>query len=210
MDHRMETATVLAGIAGVHVLAVASPGPTFAVMMRYAAARDRRAGLFLTLGVVLASLVWACAIAVGLGGAMAQVPVVYRILRVAGAIYLIYLGIKSLIAFRKGKMEAVAYHPVHAKGRQALAAGFITNITNPKVVAYYTSLFGAFIPASGPHWLFWAAVVIVVAVSALWWTSVTLFFAIPAVHAGFIRMRHRLDLVMGLLLVALGLMLLLD
>lgn len=206
----METAAVLAGIAGVHVLAVASPGPTFAVMMRYAAARDRRAGLVLTLGVVAASLAWACAIAVGLGGAMAQVPVVYRMLRVAGAIYLIYLGIRSLVAFRQGKLDAAEYRPVQAEGRQALAAGFITNITNPKVMAYYTSLFGAFIPASSPHWLFWAAVFIVVMVSALWWTSVTLFFSIPGVHARFIRMRHRLDLVMGLLLVALGLMLLLD
>jgi hypothetical protein len=49
-----------------------------------------------------------------------------------------------------------------------------------------------------------------VTVSALWWTSATLLFSISGAHASFVRMPHRLDLVMGMLLVVLGLMLLLD
>lgn len=202
----MNQVTILAGIAAIHALAIASPGPTFAVVMSYAVKGDRRAGLLLTLGVVLATLTWALAAAAGLGTLLASFPLAYRGLQLIGAAYLTYLGAKLLIALIRDKGSA-APHAASApvSGLEAIRAGFITNITNPKVVAYYASLFGVMIPAGAPGWLFWSAVAVVVVVSAAWWIAVTLFFTVPAVSRAYVRAKPGLDVIMGVVLIALGL-----
>jgi threonine efflux protein len=202
----MNHVTILAGIAAVHVLAIASPGPTFAVVMSYAVRGDRRAGLLLTLGVVLATLSWAFAAAAGLGTLLASFPLAYRSLQLAGAAYLIYLGVKLLFATIRDRRQTAApatSRPV--SGVDAIRAGFLTNITNPKVIAYYASLFGVMIPAGAPHWLFWAAVAVVVAVSAAWWIAVTLFFTMPVVSKAYLRTKSGLDVIMAVVLIGLGL-----
>ncbi len=201
----MNQATILASIAAIHLLAIASPGPTFAVVMSYAVKGDRRAGLLLSLGVVLATLTWAFAAAAGLGTLLARFPLAYRGLQIAGAAYLIYLGAKLLIATFRDQPQAArhaASEPV--SGREAIRAGFITNISNPKVIAYYASLFGVMIPADAPGWLFWAAVAIVVVVSAAWWVAVAIFFTIPTVSRAYGQAKTGLDLIMGVVLIGLG------
>ena len=202
----MNQVTILAGIAAIHALAIASPGPTFAVVMSYAVKGDRRAGLLLSFGVVLATLTWALAAAAGLGTLLASFPLAYRGLQLIGAAYLTYLGAKLLIAITRHKGPAAphaASEPV--SGLEAIRAGFITNITNPKVVAYYASLFGVMIPAGAPGWLFWSAVAVVVVVSAAWWIAVTLFFTVPTVSRAYVRAKPGLDVIMGVVLIALGL-----
>ncbi|MDR6871362.1 threonine efflux protein [Bosea sp. BE125] len=202
----MNQVTILAGIAAIHALAIASPGPTFAVVMSYAVKGDRRAGLLLSFGVVLATLTWAFAAAAGLGTLLASFPLAYRGLQLIGAAYLIYLGAKLLLGILRQKGPAAPHatsKPV--SGLEAIRAGFITNITNPKVVAYYASLFGVMIPAGAPGWLFWSAVAVVVVVSAAWWIAVTLFFTVPAVSRAYVRAKPVLDVIMGVVLIALGL-----
>jgi threonine efflux protein len=201
----MQSATILAGIALVHLLAVASPGPTFAVVMSYAVRGDRRAGFLLTGGVLLATLTWALATAAGLGTAMARFPLAYRALQIAGACYLVYLGVRLLAsAWRSGASVAAASAAPSASGFEAVRAGFITNMSNPKVIAYYASLFGVLIPAAAPQWLFWASVAVVAAVSAAWWSAVTLFFSLPPVRYAYLKARLGMDIAMGAILIVLG------
>ena len=61
-----------------------------------------------------------------------------------------------------------------ATGLRAVRAGFITNISNPKVVAYYASLFGVMIPHDAPAGVFVGAALTAIVVSAVWWVAVTL------------------------------------
>jgi threonine efflux protein len=131
----MEVATALVGIAAVHLLAIASPGPTFVVVTSHAVAGDRRAGLLVTAGVLLATLTWASLAAAGLGAVIARFSWLHLALRLAGAAYLIYLGVRLLIG-------AARKSPVHLTGGvrsdsgwRAVRAGFLTNISNPKVIA---------------------------------------------------------------------------
>lgn len=136
----METATILLGIAIVHLLAIASPVPTLAVVTSYSVGGDRRSGFLVTLGVCLATLTWASLAAGRLGTVFARFPTAYRALQLAGAACLIYLGAKLLIAaLRPGPAAAVSGvgAAAPASGWHAVRAGFLTNITNPKVVATY-------------------------------------------------------------------------
>lgn len=202
----MNSVTILGSIALVHLLAIASPGPTFALVVSQTMSRDRLSGVLLTLGVVLATLTWAVATAAGLGTLLAAFPWTYRAMQIAGAAYLLYFAFKLLLGvFRDARQATSRAEPAAVSGWQAVRAGFLTNISNPKVIVYYASLFGVVIPADAPRWLFWASVLVVLTVSATWWLSVTLFFTIPAVARGFARIRPIMDVIMAAVLIALGL-----
>jgi threonine efflux protein len=152
----LTTLSTLSAIALIHLLAIASPGPTLAVVTSYAAG-DRRSGFLVTLGVCLATICWASLAAAGLATVFATFPTAYRALQLAGAAYLIWLGIKLLRSVLQVGVAGVpsASHELPSAGWGALRVGFLTNITNPKVVAYYASLFGVLIPSDAALWLFW-------------------------------------------------------
>src|SRR5262245_65027903 len=123
--------------------------------MSYAAGGDRRSGLLVTLGVCLATICWASLAAAGLGTVLASFPKAYRTLQLAGAAYLIWLGIRLLHSVLQAGASGVAssWWDPPGGGWSVLRAGFLTNITNPKVVAYYASLFGVLIPSDATLWL---------------------------------------------------------
>lgn len=200
----MDAAAILLAIAAVHLLAIASPGPTFVVVTAYAVAGDRRAGFLVTLGVVLATLTWASLAAAGLGTVIARFPWLYLALRIAGAVYLIYLGVKMIIAVIRKMPIELKQGRREGAGWRAVRAGFLTNTSNPKVMAHYASLFGVMIPADASRWLFVAAALTAMLVSALWWGFVTVFFAIPAIQRGYLGIRRQMDGFMGVLLILLG------
>lgn len=200
MDH----APILLGIALVHLLAIASPGPTFMVVASYSLSGRTLPGLLVTAGVVLATLVWSSLAAAGLGTVLGQYAFAYRVLQLAGAAYLVYLGAKLFLGARRGATAIAMHKSLSASGWAAVRAGFITNITNPKVVAYYASLFGVMIPADAPGWLFWGAAATALIVSAVWWTAVTYFFSVPIVSRTYERVRPAVDLIMGVVLILLG------
>lgn len=201
----MSNLAVLAGIAGIHILAIASPGPTLAAVLSHAVHGNRRAGFQLALGVVLATTVWATAAAAGLHTALASVPTLYHALQWAGAAYLIHLGVRMLAAaFRPAAARHDEAPRRSISGWQAVRAGFLTNITNPKVIAYYASLFGVLIPSTAPVWLFWASVATVIAVSGLWWSGATLLLTQELVRRAYRRFQPKFDVLMGVALIALA------
>jgi len=200
----MEITTILASIAAVHLLAIASPGPTFVVVTSHAIAGERRAGFLVTLGVLLATATWASLAAAGLGTLMAQFAWLYLALRIAGAAYLIYVGVRMLLGVVRNSSAELSKDARSTSGWRAMRAGFLTNISNPKVIAYYASLFGVMIPSDAPGSLFVAAVATALLVSAAWWSFVTLFFALPVVQRGYLRVRRQMDGIMGGLLIVLG------
>jgi threonine efflux protein len=166
---------------------------------------SRRRGLRVVGGVLLADLAWAVAAACGLGVLVLRYPAIYTVVQLAGAAYLVWLG---------GRMLAGAWRKPHAgpsddRARSvsvapAVRAGFLTNMLNPKSIAYYTSLFVVMIPAEPPLFLFAAVVVTAVLVSAAWWLAVALFFAVPPIRRAYERARRGIEAVMGGVLVCLG------
>lgn len=200
----MSCISIFASIAVIHLLAIASPGPTLMVVMSQAVAGSRRTGFLVVAGVLVATLIWSLVTAAGLGGFVAQVGWLYLILKIVGAAYLTWIAIGLLkCAFARQPLDLVPGQRA-MNGLQALRAGFLTNISNPKVAAYYASLFGVVIPVDAPTPVFAGAVATAVLVSAAWWTAVTLLFGLPVVRATYARLRRWMDAVMGVLLLALA------
>jgi threonine efflux protein len=201
----METATILSGIAAVHLLAIASPGPTLLVVASHAIAYRRNDGFLIVLGVLFATATWASLAAAGLGTMIAQFSWLYLGLRIAGAAYLIYMGVRMLLSAARGAaVDLKSNSRPAASGWRAVRAGFLTNISNPKVIAYYASLFGVMIPTDAPGTMFAAAVATAIMVSAVWWSFVIVFFALPVIQKGYVRTRRWMDGMMGGFLVILG------
>ena len=197
---------ILLVFAVVHLLAAASPGPNRVVVGSYAAAQSRRAGLLAALGIVLATLTWVTMTALGMAAILHQSPALYEVLRYVGAAYLIWLGLRMVGAGLK-RVDPCEEGMLPGRGSTAaiVSAGYLVNMTNPKTIAYYTSLFAVLIPADAPTWLFVAAAAVAVAVSASWWSLVAVVFSTGRVRRGFARARRYLDLIMGGALILLGL-----
>src|SRR5205085_4948075 len=83
---------VLLGLAVVHLLAVASPGPSTVLVIQTAAVEGRRGGLLAALAMMVGALAWAAAALYGLQALFARFEWLYLAFRIGGAIYLLYLA----------------------------------------------------------------------------------------------------------------------
>ena len=204
----MSSFALLASLALVQLLAAISPGPSFALVASRAAAGNRACALAAAAGVLSATATWIALAGFGAAALLAAAPGLYAACRVAGALYLIFVGLRMLRgAFRRGA-GALA---VDARA-PALAAcwrqGFLANIANPKSVAYCTSLFVAMLPPDAGSGLTLAAALVAFSASAAWWLSLALVLTTRALGLAFLRLRRAVDALMGAAMVALGLRLL--
>lgn len=199
----------LAAVAGVMLLACASPGPDLIAVTSHALA-ERRAGVYAALGIATSHALWSALAVFGLGLILTELAWLYGAIRIAGAAYLVYLGIKTLAGLRKsdGAVRADAA-PVRS-GRHAYRRGIVVGLTNPKAMAFFGSLFVTLLPAHAPGWVHGTTVAVVAAVSVSWFSSMAVIFSTERVQRGYHRLRKPIDAVMGSILIGLGAKLAID
>lgn len=143
----MDPVHAIAGFTVAAALLVVTPGLDTALVLRTAAIEGPRRAMQAGLGIVLGCLTWALVVSLGLGALLAASQVAHDALRVAGALYMGWLGLKMIAAAIRGNHAAPAF--AATGGPQSwIWRGFLTNILNPKVGAFYVSLLPLFIP---PH-----------------------------------------------------------
>lgn len=132
-----------AGIALVALGLVLTPGPNMLYLVSRSLTQGRKAGLISLIGTALGFFVYLAAAALGLSAIFVAVPAAYVVLKVAGALYLLYLAWTVL---RPGAppVFAVRELPRDAPAR-LIGMGFLTNLLNPKVAILYLSLLPQFI-----------------------------------------------------------------
>jgi threonine/homoserine/homoserine lactone efflux protein len=128
--------------AAVAALLTVTPGADTALVLRAAFAAGPRAAMTAGAGVCAGVLVWGAATAVGLAALVAASPTAYDGLRVVGAAYLLWLGVRTWRS--AGAAEAPG-----RTGRW-LRTGLLTNLLNPKVAVFYVSFLPQFVPAGEP------------------------------------------------------------
>lgn len=131
------------------VVVIVAPGPDFAVVLKNSLAGGRAAGTFSSLGVLSSSFVQATAAAFGVGAVVARSQPLFEAVRWAGVCYLAYLAFQALrSAWRgDGALEPVGADDGQPSPRRFVAwrQGFLSNITNPKVLALYLSVLPQFL-----------------------------------------------------------------
>ena len=176
----------LVAFAVVAVLAVMTPGPDFAIVARASLAGGRRAGVLATLGIGSGLLVHASAAAAGLSVIIAASATAFTVVKLAGAVYLLILGIGALrSALRRRRAAdpdmaaaatALATPDLPGTGRRSFATaraaytqGLLTNVLNPKVVLFFLSLMPQFIPAGASVVVWTSLLTAILIVAALAW-----------------------------------------
>jgi threonine/homoserine/homoserine lactone efflux protein len=139
----------LLGISAVALAMVLTPGPNMIYLVSRSITQGRRAGLISLLGVAAGFGVYLIAATVGLTAVFTLVPVLYTVIKLAGAAYLLWLAFNAV---RPGGVSAFAPRelPVDGPGR-LFTMGLVTNLLNPKIAILYVSLLPQFVDASrGP------------------------------------------------------------
>jgi len=205
----VEHVAVLAGLALVHLLAVASPGPSTVLVIQTSAVSGRRAGLLAAFAMMLGAVVWAAAALYGLQILFARFEWLYVAFRIAGAIYLIYLGFMLL---RHAGAPLPEADPAAAQAGvwQGFVKALLLQLSNPKVMVFMGSIFISLLPAQPPAWMD-ATVLAIVAINEFtWFALLALLFSGSTARAFYRRTKVWLDRIMGGALGALGLKLALD
>ena len=207
----MEYVLPLAGFALAHLLAAASPGPSFVFVTHAAVARSRGAGVLASFAMAVGALVWAAGALYGLQALMGEVAWLERGIRLAGAAYLVWLGIKLLRA-RPGPIVVDDFGPASAKGggMALFLRALALQMSNPKVMVFFGSIFVALLPAEAPQWVFLAPLGIVFVNEFLWYAALSLLFSTRGARRVFERWRVWIDRITGGFLTLLGIRLALD
>jgi RhtB (resistance to homoserine/threonine) family protein len=190
----------------VHLFAVMSPGPSFLITARAAVARSRADGIKVALGLGAGSVVWSVAALLGLNLLFHQFPWLFIGMKVAGALYLLWIAYQIFwhaadpIQMNGGVSIDTRYNP--------LLRGFLTQLSNPKVVVFFGSIFVAMLPGELPGWMVAALIGIVTVNEVVWYSLVSLFFGSSPVRRFYLIAKRWIDRVTGAFLGALGLRLL--
>ena len=206
----MNYAVVLSSIFAVHVLAMISPGPNVLMVAQTALRHTRRAGIATAIGVATGSTIWSSAALLSLSVVFAQFAWLYDGLKLLGGTYLLYLGIKLWRTADHNFLipPSSMYASVHTDW-QALGLGLLTNLTNPKAVIFFGSIFATLLTPTLPTWVKLSAIGIIVMNAACWHVALACLFSTRRAQQSYRRIKPGVDRVAGASLTYLGLHLML-
>jgi threonine/homoserine/homoserine lactone efflux protein len=137
--------TQLIAFAGVSILLAVTPGPDMAVVTKNALAHGSRGVLLTTSGIALALIIWVGATAVGLSALLRTSGEVLFALKLVGACYLAYLGIRALLESRHAGGDLLAGTPPAAPAHAVFRQGFLSAISNPKLGVFFVTFLPQFV-----------------------------------------------------------------
>ena len=199
----MNTTQAIA-LSGVILLAAMSPGPDFVIVLRTAVTAGRRAGMASAAGIAGGVLVWAIVTSLGIASLLAASAVAFTVVKLIGAAYLVLLGIRALLAARRGGYEQTLEAAAGKAARGAFAAGLLTNLFNPKVAVFFLALWPQFLPAHATVLDTAVLAVIPSVVSLVWFTVLANVVTALRRFLTAAKVRRTIDAVMGTLLVGIG------
>ncbi len=204
----MNELSLLATLALVHLVALASPGPDFALVVQNASRYGRRIGLAIALGISLAILVHATFALTGVSLLIQQHPMLPVVLRVAGGGYLLYLGIGALRAayqqWRTGSAGPLDTSVALVSPWAALAKGFTTNLLNPKALVFFLSLLTSLVPPSVSDEGKVAAILLLWGLSLAWFSALAWVLTGARLQQKLQRLTPVIDAICGGLFVLVG------
>ncbi len=192
-------------VATIHVLAMISPGPDFAVVLKTSLVHGRASALWVALGISVGIAFHAAYSIVGLAVIVSQSILLFNVIKYAGAAYLVWLGLKALRSSGEGSVNSASETPEKALSRlKSFRQGLLTNILNPKATLYFLSLFTqvidpntAFVTKSGYG-------VFMVAATLVWFSLVAIFMTQRPIEALYQKAKTSIEKAFGIVLVALG------
>jgi RhtB (resistance to homoserine/threonine) family protein len=195
----------LLAILGTLAIGAMSPGPSFVLVVRTAVAQSRRDGLATALGMGVGGVIFAGLALAGLQTVLAQAAWLYIGLKIAGGLYLVYLGVMLWRAAKQPLEMGAAGETASGRPGKSFLLGLATQVSNPKAAVFYGSIFAALLPQQSELWLILALPPLVFAVEAGWYIIVALLFSSTRPRGVYLHSKRWIDRAAGAVLGALGL-----
>ncbi|MFT4939947.1 MAG: RhtB (resistance to homoserine/threonine) family protein [Paraglaciecola sp.] len=198
-------------IASVHLLAVASPGPDFAVVLKHSVQFGRRAAVITSIGIGLGILIHVGYSLLGIGILIKTTPMLFQIFSYVAAAYLFYLGWGALRSKAAAPAAADSQCDNNAKisDKKAFVVGFLTNGLNPKATLFFLSVFAVAVSAQTPNSIKLVYGVYLAIATGIWFCALSYFLSSNRVRVFLGKNGHWFDRIMGVVLILLAIKLVL-
>ena len=200
----MELILSFAAFAMIALLAAASPGPDFLVVSKNSLAHSRRAGVWTAIGVGAALLVHVTYTLVGIGLIISQSVLLFSVIKMLGAIYIVWLGFSILISKGLYEIPLPEEQVTYKAPLSALREGFLTNVLNPKATIFFVSIFTQFVSPELPKVIQAAYGIEVALIVMSWFIMLSFVLTMSLVQKKLGVVQAKLMKVMGVALIALG------
>jgi threonine/homoserine/homoserine lactone efflux protein len=189
----------------VHLLAAASPGPDFALVVRQSIQHGRNSGLWTSLGISLGLSVHIIYSIAGLAAIVAHSAHWMIMIKLAGGVYLLYLGIKGLLS-KEHQAEQKISTTVSKIGspQRYIITGFFCNALNPKAPIYFLSLFTVILSPdmSLPTLVIYGGWIMFL--QMFWFSTLAFLLTKKAIRGRLLSAGHWIDRIFGVAMIALG------
>jgi threonine efflux protein len=195
--------SAIATVTAISVVGILSPGPDFIAVSYTAVTGNRKLASLVAAGVVLGNGIWAGAALLGVGLLFELFPSMFIAIKLAGAVYLMWLGYKLLKNAKTPLLEGVSAEDVDLLA--AFTKGLSTTMANPKAAIYYASALSTAAPPEAGWPLLFGMLLAVVIVAALWFSCVVFVLSNKKSSLMFRKMKFYFESFFGVLLLFFGL-----
>ena len=196
-------------IAIVVMIALVSPGPDFAVVVRNSLIYSRRTGIISAFGIAVGTFIHVSYTLLGLGLIITESTWLLLWIKYCGAGYLLYIGLKGILA-KKSSFSLDGMQDINDISiLQAFASGFFTCLLNPKAILFFISFLSVMIDPSTPKLIMLAYGITIFIETFTWFGFVAFFLSGKRIREKFYATSHWIERITGFILIALSLKLLL-
>jgi threonine/homoserine/homoserine lactone efflux protein len=196
---------IFGAVAAAHALGVVSPGPDFAIVTRQSLAYGRSAGVWTAAGIGSGILFHVAYGLFGLSWLIRTAPSALSWIALAGAAFLLWIGSRALRAHPLPADDAGTARAAPGGHRGSFITGLATNVLNPKATLFFVALFSAVVSGPMSTTLMIALAIWLPLATFTWFATLALLLSHDGLRRALRRHAHRIDHVMGIVLIALGL-----
>ncbi len=189
-----------------HLLAVASPGPDFAIVLKHSISFGRRAAIITSIGVGVGILIHVGYSLLGIGIVIKTTPVLFQVLSYFAAMYLLYLGWGAIRSSAPKHLNSVEFKKtMHIiSDNKAFMVGFLTNGLNPKATLFFLSVFAVVVSPDTPNAIKLGYGLYLAVATGIWFCVLSLFLSSKRVRLYIAKKGYWFDRGMGVVLILLA------
>ena len=196
-----ETSIMVATIAALGML---SPGPDFFLIVKNAARYQRSAALMTAFGVIAAIALHMSYCVAGLAVLITTTPWLFNILKYAGAAYLVWIGVKSLLPQSSNLADLSTTKHEIVSFKKAFMLGFLCNVLTPKATLFFLAVFTQVLDINSTFGeKLWFAFIIW-GLAVIYWPILVFLIQSAPVRKGLAKVQKYVDRVLGVILIAFG------
>jgi RhtB (resistance to homoserine/threonine) family protein len=188
----------------ISLLAVVSPGPDFLVVTQHSLIHSKKVGLFTAFGIALGSIIWVALSLAGISVLIMKTAMLFTLIKFAGALYLMYIGIQSLRSKGLARNAGAITERSTMSHWAGFKKGLLTNLLNPKAGLFFVSFFSVVLDPAMSVGTKFAYGMEIPMIALVWFSFVSTVLSAGKIRAVFERFSVWIDRATGAVLILLG------